>query len=374
MSSHIVAGEQIVDYLTHIGNDGLPVAGATFTVVSARKPNGSAFVPTITDIGGGTYRITIATTRTEDGQWYLLLADTAQNPDRYYDSTWDVDPAPSESSAGIGGGVTRATLRRAVGRLMGDVLVLSCTANGTTTTAIDTVSLAVENAGLTGRQLYVFQSAAGANQGLTRRVSGNTKSTATLTFTPALPSATTAGDVLELFSERGIGPGPTEIHEAINRAIEAARDSHVTQALATPVALEWSSPIVSIPSTWTFFAGAEWQDHEGLWRKVAPADLKLDAVARTVEFKNRMRWLADQQQVRLRGYLPPAALASDTEGTGVDAEWIANQAAAELWMASAHRQIDPAGAERKAQYFQGKADALRPKTRTRPQGTFMRLY
>ena len=372
--SHIVAGEAIVDYLTHIGNDGQPVAGASFTVVSARKPDGSSFSPTIADLGGGTYRITIATTRTEDGQWYLLLRDAAQEPDRYYDNLWDVDPAPSESSAGIGGGVTRATLRRAVGRLMGDVLVLSCTANGTTTTAVDAVNLAVENAGLTGRQLYVFQSAAGANQGLTRRVSGNTKSTATLTFTPALPAATTAGDVLELFSERGIGPGPTEIHEAINRAIEAARDSHVTQALATPVALEWSSPIVSIPSSWTFFAGAEWQDHEGLWRKVAPADLKLDAVARTVEFKHRMRWLADQQQVRLRGYLPPAALTSDTDGTGVDAEGIANQAAADWWMASAHRQIDPAGAERKAQYFQGKADALRPKTRTRPQGTFMRLY
>jgi hypothetical protein len=371
--SHITAGETIVDYVTHTGWDGAPITTATFTVVTARKPNGSAFTPTITHLGNGVYKIEIATARTEDGPWYLLLSDTALTPDKYYDSLWDVDPPSSESSAGVSGGVTRATLRRGIGRLMGDVIVATTTADGTTTTALDTVNLNYENAGLTGRMLYVYAATNTANEGLIRRVTGNTKATGTVTFTPALPAVTKAGDVVELFAKRGVGPGPLEIHEAINRAIQAARDNHVSPALSAESTLDYLNPNVTIPSTWTFFAGAEWKDYEDIWRPVPRADLELDKVSRTVRFANRARWLADQRSVRLRGYLPPAALDSDDDGTSVDAEWIMNQSAADLWMASSDQQNDPAGAERKAQYFQGKADGLRAKTRVRPNGMFVRL-
>lgn len=371
---HITAGQPIVDYLTHTGWDGNAIAGATFTVVAARKPDGTAFSPTITDLGNGLYKVEIATARTESGAWYLLLSDTSLTPDKYYDSLWDVDPPSSESSAGVSGGVTRATLRRGIGRLMGDVIVATCTAGGTTTTAIDTVNLNYENAGLVGRMVYVHAATNTANEGLIRRITGSTKATGTITFTPALPAATASGDVLELYSSRAVGPGPLEIHEAINRAIQAARDNHVSPVLATEVTLNYANPVVTIPSTWTFFGGAEWKDFEDIWRPVPKADLRIDPVGRTVQFMNRARWLADQRGVRLRGYLPPAALDSDDDGTSVDAEWLMNQAAADLWMASSERHsTDPQSAERKAQYFQGKADGLRAKTRVRPTGMFVRL-
>ena len=371
--SHITAGEPIVDYLTHTGWDGNAITGATFTVISARKPDGTSFTPTVTSLGSGVYRIEIATARTESGAWYLLLSDTALTPDKLYDNLWEVDPPSSESSAGVSGGGTRATLRRGIGRLMGDVIVATATSDGTTTTAIDTVNLNYENSGLTGRMLYVYAATNTANESLIRRVTGNTKSTGTVTFTPALPAVTKAGDVLEFYAKRGVGPGPLEIHEAINRAIQAARDNHVSPALSTETTLNYLSPTVTIPSTWTFFGGAEWKDFEDIWRPIPKADLDLDKVGRTIRFMNRSRWLADQRGVRLRGYLPPAALDSDDDGTSVDAEWIMNQAAADLMMATSDQQNDPAGAERKAQYFQGKADGLRAKTRTRPTGMFVRL-
>lgn len=371
--SHITAGETITDYLTHTGWDGNAIAGATFTVITARKPNGSSFSPTITSLGSGVYSVQIATARTESGPWYLLVADTSLTPDKYYDVLWEVDPPSSESSAGVSGGVTRATLRRGIGRLMGDVIVATTTAAGTTTTALDTVNLNYENAGLTGRMLYVFAATNTVNEGEIRRVTENTKSTGTVTFTPALPAATAAGDVIELYAKRGVGPGPLEIHEAINRAIQAARDNHVSPALSAESTLNYANPIVTIPSTWTFFGGAEWKDFEDIWRPVPRADLTIDPVGRTVRFANRARWLADQRSVRLRGYLPPAALDSDDDGTSVDAEWLMNQAAADLLLATSDQQNDPQGAERKAQYFQGKADGLRAKTRVRPTGMFVRL-
>ena len=151
--SHYVAGEPIVDYLTHVGNDGQPIAGATFTVIIARKPDGTAFTPTIASLGGGSYQITIPTTRTEAGQWYLLVADQSLTPPRYYDNSWDVDPAPADPNTVTSGPATRGSLRRSIGRLLGDVIVATVTdASGDPSIVTDKLNLVYNNNELTGRR------------------------------------------------------------------------------------------------------------------------------------------------------------------------------------------------------------------------------
>lgn len=365
------AGETIVDYIAHFTNTGSPITGATFTVVTARKPDGTSFTPTVTEVGGGSYRVTFATGRAEHGTWYLLLKDASNN--RYYDSLFDLDPVTASTGGTASGTTTRATLRRWIGRLTGDVIVATATASGAAngTTVVDTVNLVIENGSLVNRRLLCTASNASGNIGFLTRVTANTKSTGTVTVSPVFPAQTTAGDVVEIWND--YGPTPDEVNDAINRAIAAAADSTVAPALSSVSTFAMDSPSLAIPSNWTFWAGVEWKDEDGLWRPVPSADLRLDPVARTVEIRNRAKWLADKKQVRMRGYTPPGPLNQDADATTVDAEWVVHQAAAWTLMSTADKRLSPGEVLAKAQYLEGRADSVRPKTRVRPQGKFTRL-
>lgn len=372
--SHITAGETITDYLTHIGNNGAAIAGATFTVVTSRKPSGDSFTPTVTDLGGGSYRIEIPTARSEAGQWYLLLADQSLSPVRYYDNSWDVDPAPADPNTVTSGPATRGSLRRSIGRLLGDLIV--CTLTDTLATGsqfVDKLNLVYNNNELVGRRAYVSYAYNGQNLGVSRRVSGNTRATATAQVTPDFPAPTTAGDVIELYNERDLGPSVDDIHAVINSVILSAQDVNLTETVGSSAAFAETAPLVSIPSSWRFFTGADWQDRRGIWRPVPPADLRVDPPNRTVEIRNRSAYLADGLQVRLRGTVAAAALEADDDATSVDAEWLKYQAAAELLISTSHRAHDTAVSERKAQYFQTLADSRRPKARSRVAGKAVKL-
>lgn len=372
--SHHVAGEPIIDYLTHIGNDGAAISGATFTVISARKPNGDSFTPTIASLGSGSYQITIPTARSEAGQWYLLVADQSLTPARYYDNSWDVDPAPADPNTVTSGPATRGSLRRSIGRLMGDLIVCTVTdASADPSLIKDTLNLVYNKNELAGRRAYVSYSYNGQNLGISRRVVGNSKDTATAQVSPAFPTTTTVGDVIELYNERDLGPTVEDIHAVINGVILSAQDVNITDVVGESSQFDERSPTVTIPTTWRFFTGADWRDRRSIWRPIPPADLRVDVPNRTVEIRNRSAYLADGLQVRLRGTLAAAALDSDDDTTSVDAEWLKYQAAAELLISMSHRAHDSAVAERKAQYFQTLADSRRPKARSRMAGKAVKL-
>lgn len=373
----IVAGETLVDYVAHTDASGSPVTGATFTVVSARKPDGSAFAPTITEIGNGVYRIQIATGRTESGEWYLLLEDGALSPARRYDSSWDVDPSWVDPTAsGVTSASTRAQLRRQVGRLIGDLVV--CTATETpvgnqASTFIDSLNLAVENNSLVGRRVWYAQAFHGANRGLSRRISENGKTTTSIRIAPDLPASTVAGDVIELWNERDLGPTPEDVNEAINAAIGSVTDLALMEAVSAEQAFDRTSPVLALPAAWSFFSGADWKDDAGIWHQVPPADLRIDVPSRTVELRNRSSRVATGRKVRFRGQASALPLTDDAQSTPVDAEWVTYQASSNLLIAMSHRAHDPASVERKSQYFQTLADARRPKTRARFAGRAVKL-
>ena len=372
-----VAGQTLADYVMHTDASGAPVTGATFTVMTARKPDGSAFTPTITEIGGGVYKIEFATGRTEDGEWYLLIADLALTPDRYYDSSWDVDPSwVDPTGSGVTSASTRAQLRRSVGRLIGDLIVCTSTqtpgSNGTEY-FYDSLNLAVENNSLVGRRVWYAQAFNGANRALSRRVSQNSKTETWIRLAPPLPASTYAGDVVELWNERDLGPTPEEVNEAVNAAIAAVTDAAVLDTVGPETPFDHNAPVMAIDAAWSFFSGADWKDDRGIWHRVPPADLRVDAANRTVELRNRSSRVASGRKVRLRGNASALPLTDDAQSTPVDAEWVTYQAAANLLIAMSHRAHDPASVERKAQYFQTLSDGRRPKTRSRTGGRMVKL-
>ena len=371
--SHLVAGEKIIDYVSHTRADGTLVSGAAFTVIAAEDPNGDPFDPVIIDLGGGTYKIEIATPRSKPGRWYLLIGDLSLSPVRYYDGSWDVDAVPTEATSEATSGTTRLTLRRSVGRLLGDLVMLKATGNGTETTLSDTLNLQQQDGSLVGRQLYFASCAEPGNVGQVRRVSTNVKSTSSITFAPPLPAGTMQGDEVEMWNERGSSVTVDEVHDAINRAIRAAAGTSVVPVVQATGIFDQDDPYIDIPAEWDYFSRAQWQDTDGVWRDIPFADIKVDQANREVEFRNRSRTIADDRQTRLFGFSPPGVLVADTDATNIDPEWIGFYASNQLLLASAHRQSDSSAALSKASWFGDQADKVRPKTRVRPSGKFVRL-
>jgi hypothetical protein len=262
---------------------------------------------------------------------------------------------------------TRAYLRKHIGRVVGDVDVCTATASGSnsTTVLVDALNLAEENNSWVGR-LGWFASGTSANLSSTVRVTGNTKSTTLVTFTPALPSAVATGDVIEFYNRNDAGPTILDIHDAINRVIESVSKAALTEVVGSPAVYDGDSPTIAIPATWRRLIGVEWQDDDDQWHEVDPADLHVDRVDRTVRIDHITRWNADTQSVRLRGYTPAtAALTTDSDATTgtttVDAEFIIHEAASQLLLANAEKYRDPAAARATAQYHRGLADSRRPK-------------
>jgi hypothetical protein len=272
-------------------------------------------------------------------------------------------------------GTTRATLRRTTGRLCGDLIVATATANGTTTTLIDTVRAVAGDDALIGRQAF-YVSGTSANLYTTRRVSANAESTGTITVSTAWSSASASGDVVELFASRSISPTPDEIHDKLNDLIRGVADKHLTVVDSTPATFDAEDPYLDIPATWIGYSGAFWQDDLGIWHEIAKAHRPLHKNLGTygqVEIAGTTRWQVDGNDVMLVGVTPAAVLASDTDSTIVNPDWLCKQAAGELLIQNARSYEDTAGAERRGNLYLQLAAALFPQVQTRPPANFQRL-
>lgn len=276
---------------------------------------------------------------------------------------------------------TRQALRQEIGRLTGDMLKCTATANGTTTTFIDKIRLYRGDGKLTGRIGWVASGTA-ANLYQMVRVTGNTRSTFTVTFTDtALTSATATGDVLELWNTDSMGYYPDDVNAEINAAI-AACGSLVTSPDEEEVEdFDSSDPYLDIPSDWEFFGGVRYLDtsitEDGVWVEVEANDLNLDIDVRNrrVRLMPEVANAAHSYTTRLYGDIASTALTLDTQSTNVDAEWLTHYVAYRLLLPQMGRttQGDDDKATRMA-FCKQVADAARGKARNRPSGLARRLY
>jgi hypothetical protein len=114
------AGETVTDRVVLVDAAGAAIAGATLTVVSALKPSGASFAPSVVEVGGGVYSVGIATAAGEEGQWSLWLR-YAGPPVQNFTAVYDIDAAgaavlvPGAGGPQIAGTMTRPSCGRRCG-------------------------------------------------------------------------------------------------------------------------------------------------------------------------------------------------------------------------------------------------------------------
>jgi hypothetical protein len=262
---------------------------------------------------------------------------------------------------------TLQDLRRRVGELTGDLDIFTGTASGSTTTLVDSLNGYMESTSFNGRFGY-FPDRVTATGSRTVRITSSDKATTTVTFTPAVTSATAAGTVMELYNRDNQGPRPEQIHRVINSAIESVSNAALTEVVSSESSFDFDSPTISVGATWRRVIAVEWQhpDTED-WITIPEADWvdTADRANRTIRLDNFARFDADTNMVRLRGYTAASALSADTDETSVDAEWLVHRAAADLLLnlATNERVVERRAADYRAtsQYLNGLANVYRAK-------------
>jgi hypothetical protein len=276
---------------------------------------------------------------------------------------------------------TRLALRQEIGRLTGDMLKCTATANGTTTTLIDTLRLYRGDGKLAGRIGWLATGTA-ANLYRMVRVTGNTRATWTVTFADtALPSATATGDVLELWNTDAMGFYPDDVNAEINSAIAAAGSLTTAPDEEEVADFDYDSPVLTIPDDWAYFGGVRWLDTsattDGVWQEIeaTEANMSIDVRNRTVTLKRPYATRIHGATTRLYGDIASSALNIDTAETSVDAEWLTAYVSYRLLLPMMRRTTkgDDDVATRMA-FCKQVADAARGKARNRPQGIARRLY
>ena len=255
------------------------------------------------------------------------------------------------------------------------MLLCVATSAGTTTTLIDNAQLNTENNSLLNRVGY-FSGGTANNLGKTVRVTGNTKSSQTVTFTPAVPSATATDDELELWNQRDEGVTPKDVNDLINDAIADVAELGAVSALSSEETFDYNDPLIVVNAAWEAVTAVEWEDDDGIWYPVPKADLRVDRYQRQVELIGRARMLADGRQVRVRGANIPTAFTADTGAGGettVDFEWITHAVAAAVLGMRLESAYDRKDVEGRLLQLQAIADSRRPKNTLRLRGGYWRM-
>jgi hypothetical protein len=173
------------------------------------------------------------------------------------------------------------------------------------------------------------------------------------------------------------------VHALINDAISDVVEQSPTPVTSDAFEFVSTSPVIDIDllelatvvdgTNWEVFIGLDWQDDYDIWHPIPSADLRVDRYARTVEIRNRSRFLADGYYLRARGANLPAALSTDSSTTSVDFEWITHHVAAQALGIRLEKAYDRKDVEGRMLYLQQRADMVRPKTSLRLKGRFWRL-
>lgn len=268
-------------------------------------------------------------------------------------------------------GTSLQALRREVGAILNDCTVLTATQNGLDTKLYDSRNLAAGDDIWRGCDLYFVDGTAG-NLGEIRRSNASSRSERSISWGTALPAVTATGDVCEVWNKRSTGWHPLQVNAAINSVVTIKADHTLnvpTVAVAT-APFDRERPVVTIPTSLNRIFAVEYEDDDGLWHAIDRAHniggfgYYVNRGLGTITLSGSdLLSLADEHDVRFRGYGRLSALVDDTDETELNAEWVTLEAAASLlWQG-----ID-ADRNRERLYgpMQARADAVRPFAFNRP--------
>ena len=169
---------------------------------------------------------------------------------------------------------TLQEIRRSVGRELGDMLVLTATAAGTTTSLVDNKNLYLPTNACKNRVLYFTGGTAG-NIGEKRIVSANDQANTLLQWPIELGAATVVADEAELWNTRGMGWDPVqEVNPAINDVIREVAQYIWLEDTESIGTFDQDTPYFSLPSGTRGLYVVEYMDSNSdtRWHEIPQAD------------------------------------------------------------------------------------------------------
>lgn len=239
---------------------------------------------------------------------------------------------------------TLQQIRRAIGIETGDMVVLTATADGDTTTFIDNQNLWMPDNACRGRILY-FTDGTASNVAQKRVATGSTQSSTRVTWSVALPAATAEDDVAEMWNTRGTGFDPVqEVNTTINNAIRKALDYTWDVDMETVSgAFDADTGYFTIPSGTKAIYAVEYQNSEGFWHEI-PYARDINRPGWHYERGGTVVWIlgpwlteADNRTIRLRRYTNRTVLSADSDETEISMEYLVAEVKATLLEAAFDR-------------------------------------
>jgi len=176
---------------------------------------------------------------------------------------------------------SRKLIRQLVGDICGTTIASTCSANGTTTTVIDTQGLLGGADDYKGQEIIIVS---GSNIGEKSRVIDFNPNSRKLTVSPAFTNATAAGDEYELHSKFPV----TRVNNAINLAIIGVSDEAFTTRVDASTLVKLTNIFLyTIPSSFIALYKLEYEqstqiDHsvhacEVVWSELVDGDVTATA-------------------------------------------------------------------------------------------------
>lgn len=315
---------------SYVGDTGTHVftlvsAGQTFArTASTIAGVAVVWTPIFTDLSGGAYQASQNFDRSGLWQWIGESSDG---------TPLIIEWAVSATSTG---GVTRRQLRRDILKNLGDMRILTATADSmSNVTFIDTINLVGEVGAYKGREV-IFTGGTPANLGLIRYITGSSSDESAIGFRQVLPAEPVAGDECEMLNTRGIGYRIADVHDAINQSIRQVAGRELG-AIATVDTSYAYGTAITVPDSFVTVEDVQWQDpYDTAYFHAIPKASRpngkgwwVDRATRTVKITGRIRFLNDwwcedgtARSVRVWGLSKPAELYNDDDETKIDPMWL----------------------------------------------------
>jgi len=298
---------------------------------------GTTATGTVSEVSEGRYLITF--TPTAAGLWHVAWDVVVDGDTVGFEEIVNAQSSTTAtvvSVAGAGGLTrTRAQLRRQIADRFEDLVMLTATANGSTTTLLDTINVNAGTEHFNGREI-LFTS--GTNDGLVRRITGTTSSTGTLTFA-AVTASTATNDTADVYNRRGRGFTVAQYNRAINNAINDAYPLGMIEVVATvtnPAAFDAETPEITVPASIIDVLELEYADSSGDYHVLPKARRRggygwfADPASGQLRLHGRVAASADGLVLRIHGLGRQDELSSDSDTCALSPEYIVARAAYHL--------------------------------------------
>ena len=270
--------------------------------------------------------------------------------------------------------ITRRALRTKVATRLGDITQLEATADGTTTSFIDTIRLSGQIEGPGNRDI-IFTTA--PNVGVSRRITSYNLSSGTLNFA-AITGPPIAESTAEIYNFRGRGWRLEEYNNAIMQAQQGAFPLFKLKVWTTMAdtfdamsgTIDFSGELPPF-GVFNYISGVLWVDQAGIWQPIPNAmtsrgqGWSYDGSTGLIDIRGGT--VPNGSTMQIVGYGQEYPLDGDSVETAINEEWIINRTCQILCMGATDR--DAANYNLGMVYGQN-ADRLKASIRTRlPSGT-----